>query len=147
LQQPQNPNSNIEKIDHILASSLIHNITKPVDAITMASLAPIFNTKNDSENKLSEGELVAANSKLRQQVTTLEAENAKLKSENAQLKKRKASDSTGAAASASSGPPATKKPKTPAQRTKLFEKWTKGAIRESSKHKIINGGYVAILTQ
>jgi hypothetical protein len=108
----------------------------------MTSIAPIFAlvSKNDSENKPSEDELVAANSKLRQQVTTLTAENAKLKTENAQLKKRKASDSTGAAASSSSAP-ATKKPKTPAQRTKLFEKWTKGAIRESGKHKIINGGY------
>jgi hypothetical protein len=114
----------------------------------MASIAPLLVSKTSSESKPLEGELIAENSKLRQQitekfqqVTTLQAENAKLKAENAQLKKRKASsamDSTGA--DASSGP-ATKKLKTPGQRKKLFEKWSKAAIRESSKHKIVNGGY------
>jgi hypothetical protein len=79
-----------------------------------------------------------------------------LKAENALLKKRKASpavDST--TEDAPSGPatkkrktvedpssgPSTQKLKTPGQRKKLFEKWSKAAIRESSKHKITNGGY------
>jgi hypothetical protein len=124
----------------------------------MASIASflVSKTSTDSENKPSECELIATNSKLRQQVTALEAENAKLKAENAQLKKRKVSpavDSTDTDASsgpatkkrktgadASSGP-TTQKLKTPGQCKKLFEKWSKAAIRESSKHKITNGGY------
>ena len=116
----------------------------------------VSKTSADSENKPSEGELIATNSKLRQQVTLLETENAKLKTENALLKKRKVSPAVASTSEdASSGPatkkrktgadassgPTTQKLKTPGQCKKLFEKWSKAAIRESSKHKMVNGGY------
>jgi hypothetical protein len=133
----------------------------------MTSIASFLVAKKstDSENKPSEGELIATNSKLRQQVTVLEAENVKLKAENvklkaenALLKKRKVSPTVASTTDAdtSSGPaakkrktgadasaagPTTQKLKTPGQCKKLFEKWSKAAIRESSKHKIVNGGY------
>jgi hypothetical protein len=123
----------------------------------MASIAAFLVSKPSSdENKPSEGELIATNSMLRKQVTALEAENAKLKAENVLLKKRKASPAVdNTSEDVSSGPatkkrktiqdassgPSTQKLKTPGQRKKLFEKWTKAAMRESSKHKIVNGGY------
>jgi regulator of replication initiation timing len=106
----------------------------------MASIAPFLVSKASAENaentKMNQGDLIVENTKLRQQVTTLQSENAKLVSENAQLKKRKA----GASTTADTSEPASKRFKTPGQRTKLFEKWAKSLTRESSKHKITNGG-------
>jgi hypothetical protein len=65
----------------------------------------------------------------------LKKENALLKQENGDLKKKRKSEDA-----ASSGPP-TKKAKTPAQRKKLFEKWSKALKRESAKTKITNGSW------
>jgi hypothetical protein len=150
---------NLEKIQSLPRAATLF---KPASTITMASVASfasflVSKTSTDSENKPSEGELIATNSKLRKQVTVLEAENAKLKAENAQLKKRKATssvvstdtDTSSAPAAkkrktstdASAGGPTTQKLKTPGQCKKLFDKWSKAAMRESSKHKIVNGGY------
>jgi hypothetical protein len=76
----------------------------------MASIASFLDSKASSdEDKPSEGELIATNSKLREQVTALEAENAKLKAEDVLLKKRKASPLGSTSEDVSSGP-ATKMP-------------------------------------
>eukprot|EP00977_Amphora_coffeiformis_P012517 scaffold3079_cov174-Amphora_coffeaeformis.AAC.28 len=64
------------------------------------------------------------------EVANLKKENANLKS---QLDKRKVGTSTTATAG-TAGP--SKKAKTPGQRKKLFEKWTRAAARESTKCKL-----------
>jgi len=95
----------------------------------MASIAPFL--VSTAKDKPTEGALIAENSKLKKEVAVLKKENEELKRENADLKrKRKASDLPNEPS---------KKAKTPAQRKKLFEKWAKALVRESSKSKITNG--------
>jgi regulator of replication initiation timing len=95
----------------------------------------INNSNNNKENNSSETTpLCAENTKLKKEVETLKKENQALRKENEDLKrKRKTSTSD------SGNEPASKKCKTPMQRRKLFEKWAKALVRESSKSKITNG--------
>lgn len=102
----------------------------------MASIAPLHKPAAKKSNR-STDDLLAENTKLKQQVASLklEAENAKLKQQVAslknevadlksQLKKRKADDSSSFTDAVADAATSCKKAKTPIQRKGLFEKST-----------------------
>ena len=92
-----------------------------------SKVAPVFTAAAAaSSNDPLVVELRKENAALKKEIVELKKENAELSS-----RKRKASDTT-----TISEP--SKKAKTPGQRKKLFEKWTKALTRESAKTKLTN---------
>lgn len=99
-----------------------------------AEIAPIFTqaTANGAAKpSLSLQEIQVENTKLKKEISDLKKENATLKKELAQARKRPATSGE--------APPPTKKAKTVGQRKKLFEKWAKGAQRQSAHQCLFLG--------
>ena len=98
------------------------------------------NIDNDNSNSNIDNmeSLRAENTQLKQEMDALKKENQALKKEVAELSKKRKAPETAASGGAATMPPASKKAKTPAQRKKLFTKWSKALERLSAKEKITN---------